>query len=86
MIEPKDELEATLRLRIEGLLRTEPAPEPIAFDTLVDAATAEVQVEASLERSRAVARRCLTRCFPTTIANSTRSAGSQRNLPRRIRR
>ena len=40
-------LEATLRLRIEGLLRTEPAPEPIAFDTLVEAATAEVQVRAS---------------------------------------
>ena len=40
-------LEATLRLRIEGLLRTEPAPEPIAFDTLVEAATAEVQVKAS---------------------------------------
>jgi type VI secretion system protein ImpF len=39
-------LEATLRLRIEGLLRTEPAPEPIAFDTLVEAATAEVQVKA----------------------------------------
>jgi type VI secretion system protein ImpF len=38
-------LEATLRLRIEGLLCTEPAPEPIAFDTLVEAATAEVQVK-----------------------------------------
>jgi len=27
------------------LLRVEPAPEPIAFDTLVDAATAEVMVK-----------------------------------------
>jgi type VI secretion system protein ImpF len=39
-------LESTLRLRIEGLLRTEPAPEPIAFDTLIEAATAEVRVKA----------------------------------------
>lgn len=47
LLEPKDELEATLRLRIEGLLRVEPAPDPIAFDTLVDAATAKVVVKAS---------------------------------------
>jgi type VI secretion system protein ImpF len=40
-----DTLEATLRLRIEGLLRVEPAPEPIVFDTLVDPATAEVQIK-----------------------------------------
>ena len=45
LMEPKDELEARLHLRIEGLLRVEPAPEPIAFDTLVDAATAEVLVK-----------------------------------------
>jgi type VI secretion system protein ImpF len=38
-------LDATLRLRIEALLRIEPAPEPIVFDTLVDPATAEVQVK-----------------------------------------
>ena len=44
-MDPKDELEARLHLRIEGLLRVEPAPEPIAFDTLVDAATAEVLVK-----------------------------------------
>ena len=46
LMDPKDELEATLHLRIEGLLRTEPAPDPIAFDTLVDAATAEILVKA----------------------------------------
>jgi type VI secretion system protein ImpF len=39
-------LEPVLRLRIEALLRIEPAPEPIAFDTLVNSATAEVQVKA----------------------------------------
>jgi type VI secretion system protein ImpF len=46
LIDSKDDLEARLRLRIEGLLRVDPAPEPIAFDTLVDAATAEVLVRA----------------------------------------
>lgn len=44
LIDTGNPLESTLRLRIEALLRTEPAPEPIAFDTLFDAATAEVQV------------------------------------------
>ena len=45
LIDGDNTLESTLRLRIEAMLRTEPAPEPIAFDTLVDAATAEVQVK-----------------------------------------
>jgi type VI secretion system protein ImpF len=40
-------LDPTLRLRIEALLRIEPAPEPIVFDTLVEPATAEVQVKAN---------------------------------------
>ena len=48
LMELKDALEATLHLRIEALLRVEPAPEPIAFDTLVDAATTEVMVKASV--------------------------------------
>ena len=47
LLDAGDTLDATLRLRIEALLRTEPAPEPIAFDMLVDAATAEVQVKAN---------------------------------------
>ncbi len=47
LMEPKDELEARQHLHIEALLRIEPSPEPIAFDTLVDAATAEVMVKAS---------------------------------------
>jgi type VI secretion system protein ImpF len=45
LLDGDNTLDATLRLRIEGMLRVEPAPEPIAFDTLVDAATAEVQVK-----------------------------------------
>jgi type VI secretion system protein ImpF len=42
--QPRDEREPRLRLRIEALLRTEPAPEPVAFDTLVDATSAAVSV------------------------------------------
>jgi len=45
LLDGDNTLDATLHLRIEALLRTEPAPEPIAFDTLVDAVTAEVQVK-----------------------------------------
>jgi type VI secretion system protein ImpF len=47
LVDSDNTLDATLRLRIEALLRTEPAPEPIVFDTLVDPATAEVQVKPS---------------------------------------
>jgi type VI secretion system protein ImpF len=42
------QIEETIRRfepRIEALLRVEPAPEPIAFDTLVDPTTAEVQLK-----------------------------------------
>jgi type VI secretion system protein ImpF len=44
LVESADKLDATLRLRIEALLHAEPAPEPVAFDTLVDATTADVVV------------------------------------------
>lgn len=44
LVDAKDKLDATLRLRIDALLHAEPAPEPIAFDTLVDATTADVVV------------------------------------------
>ena len=37
-----DLLRNTLRLRIEALLRIDPAPEPIVFDTMVDTTTADV--------------------------------------------
>jgi type VI secretion system protein ImpF len=37
-------LDTTLRLRIEALLHADPAPEPISFDTIVNAATAEIEV------------------------------------------
>ena len=47
LLEARNTLEATLRLRIEALLHAEPAPEPIAFDTTVDATTSEVFVRSS---------------------------------------
>jgi len=37
-----DLLRTTLHLRIEALLRVDPAPEPITFDTMVDTTTADV--------------------------------------------
>lgn len=37
-----DLLRTTLRLRIDALLRVDPAPEPIVFDTMVDTTTADV--------------------------------------------
>lgn len=42
--ERPDPLDASLRLRIEALLHAEPAPEPIAFDTLIDPSTADAVV------------------------------------------
>ena len=44
LVTAKDSLEATLRLRIDALLHADPAPEPVAFDTTVDATTADVVV------------------------------------------
>ncbi|MBN8872208.1 MAG: type VI secretion system baseplate subunit TssE [Rhodospirillales bacterium] len=43
---PYDPLSATLRLRISALLQAEPAPEPIAFETVLDASNADVTVKA----------------------------------------
>jgi type VI secretion system protein ImpF len=42
----EDRPDTTLRLRIDAVLYAEPAPEPIAFDTTVDPATADVLVRA----------------------------------------
>jgi type VI secretion system protein ImpF len=40
----QDTLSGTLRLRIEALLDADPAPEPVGFDTLLDASRDEVTV------------------------------------------
>jgi type VI secretion system protein ImpF len=45
LLDGQNTLDAVLRLRIDAMLRIEPAPEPIAFDTVVDAASAEVVVK-----------------------------------------
>ncbi len=44
LIDARDQLDATLRLRIEATLHAEPAPESIAFDTLVDPTTDDILV------------------------------------------
>lgn len=44
LVEAIDKLSGTLRLRIDALLHAEPAPEPIAFDTVVDLLTKNVTV------------------------------------------
>jgi type VI secretion system protein ImpF len=51
LVERDDNLDATLRLQIEAMLRTEPAPEPIAFETFVDSATNEVMVKPDSEKA-----------------------------------
>jgi type VI secretion system protein ImpF len=44
LVPRRDDLDTTLQLRIEALLHADPAPEPISFDTIVNAATAEIEV------------------------------------------
>jgi len=44
LVEAADKVSGTLRLRIDALLRAEPAPEPITFDTVVDLLTKNVTV------------------------------------------
>lgn len=46
LVDSADQLSATLRLRIEALLKADPVPEPITFDTLVDLDTKNVTVSA----------------------------------------
>ncbi len=46
LLDTDNVLESTLHLRIEALLHAEPAPEPISFDTMLDATTADVTVHA----------------------------------------
>jgi type VI secretion system protein ImpF len=50
LLDPNNTLSSTLRLRIDGLFRVETDAEPIAFDTLINAASAGVRVEANPER------------------------------------
>lgn len=49
LVNGRDKLDATLRLRIDALLHAEPAPEPIAFDTTLDPTTADVVVRSDAD-------------------------------------
>ena len=44
LIDAKERLETTLRLRIEAVMHAEPAPESVTFDTLVDPTTDDIVV------------------------------------------
>jgi len=44
LVEATDKVSGTLRLRVDALLRADPAPEPIAFDTVVDLVTKNVTI------------------------------------------
>jgi len=46
LVDTRESLETTLRLRIEAMLHAEPAPEAVVFDTLVDPTTDDVVVRA----------------------------------------
>ena len=46
LAEDNSQLRATLRLRIDALLRIRPAPEPIVLDTTIDADATDVVLEA----------------------------------------
>ncbi|MCK8785145.1 type VI secretion system baseplate subunit TssE [Roseomonas sp. NAR14] len=41
---PVREFERTLRLRVDAMLRTDPIPEPVGFETVVEAGTLDVAV------------------------------------------
>ncbi|WP_424134232.1 type VI secretion system baseplate subunit TssE [Roseomonas chloroacetimidivorans] len=43
-LRPANELDRTLRLRVTALLRTDPVPEPISFDTMLESVSHEVRV------------------------------------------
>lgn len=44
LMPPADETSSTLRFRINALLHADPAPEPISFETFVNAATTDIAV------------------------------------------
>jgi type VI secretion system protein ImpF len=44
LIEDADRIDRTLRFRIEALVRAEPAPEPLVFDSIVDPSTQGITV------------------------------------------
>lgn len=49
LVEQPDRLSGTLRLRIDAVMRAEPAPEAIAFDTIIDPAADDVVIRPARE-------------------------------------
>ena len=45
IIKDADELDRTFRFRIDALLHAEPAPEPVVFDTMLEASTGDFEVK-----------------------------------------
>ena len=46
LVDSRERLESTLRLRIDAVLHAEPAPEAVTFDTVIDPTTDDVTVRA----------------------------------------
>jgi type VI secretion system protein ImpF len=46
LVESRERLESTLRLRIDAVLHADPAPEAVTFDTVVDPTTDDIMVRA----------------------------------------
>ncbi|MCR4415611.1 MAG: type VI secretion system baseplate subunit TssE [Thermoguttaceae bacterium] len=47
LLEPGDWTDRTLRFRIDALLRVEPVPEPVVFDSAVEPTTGDFKIERS---------------------------------------
>lgn len=47
IVDPDGRQQRTIRFRIDGVLHAEPAPEPVAFDSLITPAVGQFQVRAS---------------------------------------
>jgi type VI secretion system protein ImpF len=50
LVESRDKSERTLRFRIEALMRCDPDPEPVVFDTLLDPASRSFAVRTAGDR------------------------------------
>jgi type VI secretion system protein ImpF len=44
LVDAGSAVDRTLRFRIDGLLKAEPAPEPVAFDSAIEATTGNVEI------------------------------------------
>ncbi|MCE9533642.1 MAG: type VI secretion system baseplate subunit TssE [Planctomycetes bacterium] len=49
LVTAEDPLDRTLRFRIEAMLRADPAPEPVVFDSVLESSTGEFAVQGASE-------------------------------------